>query len=373
MREDTKNTSAKFSNWCKPIKKRLQIDGFTISRQNYKTKKVLVASKGWITSKDDSFISYINSIFKLCGIYKEVNNVLIKVYDNYDAEIYIDNFPITTNVIIDKPKKAGTVVFDNEIEDIISVSFKDSFNNLTPKDGDKIICLLRHKFQFILFWDLSGKSKADEIQQTLGALLTRVSFSNFTNFFNSKNIETLVKHGWYPFAGLSENELNYIITKRGKPTKTWLKGLLTEERLASMFKKWVEKTAFKEKSKILESGINNFIRGDYIASIKTLISEIEGLLSIAYKLETNKELNFKDECLCEYIKNKTSNRTLHRLNSSGFIDYIDKSIYKKGMKKTLVRNGTRHTVTHGRATIDAYNLERNIQVILTINQLFYYL
>lgn len=361
-------------NWCKPIEKELVLEGFTVTRPNLRTHKVPVAKIGFITSEDDKFITYANSLMHMVGIYRNINNMLIKISSDNKAKIYVDNFPIVTNVILNTDKSLGTVVFENEIEDITSVHFADAFEDVSPVDGDKVICLLRHKFRFLLFWDLSGSSKKEKIAEVLGSLLTKLSFYNFANFFEKKNVTTLVSHGWYPFSGLKENELNYIIEKRGKPAKTWLEGLLTEKRLKIMFDKWLKKPVFKSKEKILKSGLDNFIRRDYVASIKTLISEIEGLLDVAHQFDTSKSLKFKDKDICEYLKDKTSNQIFHRLNSLEFIEYMSHSIYKKGITKiTTKKFGTRHSVAHGRAESEAYSLERNIQIILTINQLFYYL
>ena len=43
------------------------------------------------------------------------------------------------------------------------------------------------------------------------------------------------------------------------------------------------------------------------------------------------------------------------------------------MKSVDIELATRHTHSHGRAVAKDYTIERNIQIILALNQLFYYI
>ena len=104
-----------------------------------------------------------------------------------------------------------------------------------------------------------------------------------------------------------------------------------------------------------------------------MVTEIEGLISVAYSLEKNKNLTYKDKEVCKYLAEKAGRLPRNRLNHIGFIEYLSNSIYRHGMTEQTRNQLTRHSTTHGRADNAAYDLERNIQIILTINQLFYYL
>lgn len=361
-------------NWYKPIEKQLKIDGFATSNVNYKTRKVLIATKGFITSESNQFQTYAKSLMSLTGLSsKRVNNLLIKIDNDHNAKIYIDNFPIVKGLILNTEKKMNTFVFEHEVADILEVYFRDSRIDLTPKDGEKFICLIREDFSFWLFWDLSGEMKQEETMKILGSICSRLSFTNAYKFFEPKKFIKFVEYGWYPFAILQESELRYLIDKNGRPSKIWLKQLLPKARLDKMAESWFNKAVFKEKEMVIRAGIDSFLHNNYVASIKTLASEIEGLIAKAYELEKNKDLGYKDIAVCQYLSEKTKSIKRNKLNPIAFIEYMTKSIYKHGMTTNMKKKITRHTASHGRANNEAYTLERNIQIILTINQLFYYL
>lgn len=374
---ETETIKSLINEKYKPIIKDVEkIVGFSVSWLNYKTKTVKIASRGYITSNSDMFPKFVEQALNFLKVQislSKANNLLAIIDENNKARIYIDNFPIQKTIILNSKKGMYSPIYENEIEDIISVQFKDDFVDLTPENGSKIICLLREKFSFILLWDFTGELKRENLSNFLASECSKILFTNAYKFFEPRKFINFIKYGWYPFAGLTENELRYLIKQHGKPTQVWLKNLLKPERLDLMLENWSRKEIFRQKEPILKSGIDSFKRGDYIASIKTLTSEIEGLIAVAHSLEKNKDLKYKDEEVRKYLKEKTKMMNHNKLNPLTFIKYLSDSIYKHGMGKQEKKQITRHTTSHGRAESSAYNIERNIQIILTINQLFYYL
>lgn len=362
----------------KPIVKNIgNVVGLSTGNMNYKTKTVSILPKGCITSEEPYFFVFVKNamaVLQLSYTNSQINQVLAILDSDGKATIYVDNFPLLKSVILNKGKpKLPALVYESEIEDIIDVKFKDDFVDITPNDGSKVLCLIREGFAFILFWDFTGTLKQSDFCSTLAAKCSMLTFPSAYDFYNKKSFLKFIKYGWYPFAGLTEGELRYLVTRGGQPTKLWLKKLLPQARLDNMLDMWLQKETFKQKEPILRSAINNFLKGDHIASIKILVTEIEGLISVAYSLEKNKKLTYKDKEVCKYLAEKAGRLPRNRLNHIGFIEYLSKSIYRHGMTEQNRNQLTRHSTTHGRADNAAYDLERNIQIILTINQLFYYL
>lgn len=356
-----------YESFYKPIEKTLKIDGFFMG---YKPKnKAKICNRICITSYDPLFHDISKNLLKICGLSsRQVNNLLIKIDENYNAKIYVDNFPISYDVILKKDKLPFTFICEDEILDICSYSFKDVINDLNPIEGEKFICLLRIGFSFGLFFDLTGELIPDKALKVIDHMVSQLTFRESYKAFSEKVLKNLTNRGWYPFVELSENEIK-LITKQ-KPSQKFLKNLFKENRLEDMVRLWFSKEAFKDKEIIILAGIKCFKENNYIGSIKILITEIEGLIAKAYELDYGLNLESKSKKIKEYLSKKTENLELSKLSP---IEYLINSVYKKGNPKKVKNKVTRHTTAHGRDSHEFYTLERNIQIILTINQLYFYL
>lgn len=348
------------------------ISGY-IQKVNIKTNKANIIQAGMFTSFDRIFHTYADQIISMFKIHNLPSNLLIRINKDNKAKIYIDNFPVSHRVLINTSKNKGQFIYKHEIDDIESVSFSDSINNINPIKGERLIFLFRYNFSFGLYFDLSGNLDPDKALKEIGELYSRLMFYNFYWTCNEKNLQKLIKRGWFPFAGLSEGDCNYILERLYRIPVTWLKQRFNEEWIYSISEKWFRKEVFNLKGKSIKEGLDSFIQKKYIASCSTLIPIIEGLISESYKLDNNKNLGFKDKEILKYLKNKTSLLNLNRLSPLLFLGYLSNYVYKQGMRKKDLKRVNRHTHSHSRVSENEYTLETNVKIILTINQLYYYL
>ena len=134
---------------------------------------------------------------------------------------------------------------------------------------------------------------------------------------------------------------------------------------------------FREKRKILEDGIDAYLaatEAGYITCLKTLYSEIEGIVRIRYMEEAKRSPSFKE--LADFVREKANNKFGAR-GSLGFPDvfyrYLNETVFQSFDLATGQIDLSRHSVSHGVAGPTKYTRDRAIQAILTLDQMYFYL
>ncbi len=143
----------------------------------------------------------------------------------------------------------------------------------------------------------------------------------------------------------------------------------------SFVNNWWRNPIFKEKQQLIESGVKSYLDGNHIASIKTLYSEIEGIIRVGYARETDKErISFSD--LKKYIHQKAADKFTSQ-DSLGFPDlfirYLDESFLRNFDLQTGEVNVSRHSTSHGVAKSEDYTKDKALQGILILDQIYRYL
>ena len=108
----------------------------------------------------------------------------------------------------------------------------------------------------------------------------------------------------------------------------------------------------------------------YITCIKTLYSEIEGILRLAYFKEYNHKPTYAQ--LKTYARDRAQQKSISE-NPLSFPDlfyrYLDEVIFKSFNLQTGARTLSRHSASHGVAPTQEDTRERALQAILTIDQM----
>jgi hypothetical protein len=150
-----------------------------------------------------------------------------------------------------------------------------------------------------------------------------------------------------------------------------------KERIYSFVDRWWGNPLFSEKRKILEAGIDAYLaqtESGYINSLKTLYSEIEGIVRIRYVAEKKKSPTFAE--LVGYVKEKAEGK-FGAQGSLGFPDvfyrYLNETIFQNFDLATGQVDLSRHSVSHGVAEATEYTGAKAIQAILTLDQMYFYL
>lgn len=218
----------------------------------------------------------------------------------------------------------------------------------------------------------------------MGNLYRYLSFQDVYKVLETEGcFQEMMKDGWFPFIetisdykALSaaytdkfdfENRVNKFIEAFDKV------------RIDKITSKWWAKKVFSDKKEILEAGINAFSRGDkegYINCIKTLLTEVEGIIRLQYFQETSKGRCVKVKELLQYVieKEKAKSGSDYSLFLPlPFFDYLNDIVFSNFDLETGKIDLSRHSLSHGVAKVEEYTKIKALQAILILDQIFFYI
>lgn len=314
--------------------------------------------------------------------FDSLNRLLVIVSPDNKARIY-ETFPMTLGFRTKKNKKKGELVFSNEIIDINAVHFEDAIENIEIQDGDMIVWLVRYQWSFGLYFDFSKTLSANIIHKELGDAYRKLMYYGLYESLETSEVEEMIfKGGWFPFNELiSDQRFDMLKSfymesepKRSQLVGEFIQGFSVDD-ITELTDRWWDCSFFKAKQTILLSGISAYNSGNYIASIKTLITEIQSLIISKMIIDPSNSLNLNQ--YKEYIKNNGIDKFKSEMSlflPDLFYKYIKVNIFSKFTQFGIdIIDTGRHSVAHGNTDSAAYTRERAFQIILTLDQLFYYL
>ncbi|MBI5180116.1 MAG: hypothetical protein HZA05_01775 [Nitrospirae bacterium] len=363
------------------------IIGFAIenSKQEADAKILTRAS---ITSDEAEFYTYIEQVSNLflnkMGI--PINSVyvfLILIHKDLSADIYINEFRVMIDVCAKRDLKKGEPVRINDIADIRSLKFSD----IKIVETDKIIFCFKVGWKFGLFFDLNRKELLDinAMYLDLGTLYRYLSFQDVYKVLEAKaQFEEMIKDGWFPFIELIGGEyktLSEIYKNKFDFENRIIKliGSFNMARIEKIKSKWWKKQIFKDKQQILQAGINALLNDNsegYINCIKTLLTEIEGIIRFEYFNTTGKGKDVKIPELLKYIieKGKTKSGSNYSLFLPlPFLSYLKDVVFARFDLETGDVGLSRHSSSHGVAKPDDYTKIKALQMILILDQIYFYI
>lgn len=345
-----------------------------------------VQTRGSLVSDDALFYIYIDQI---TGIFLKnvfVNSIyqfLVLIHDNLSADVYLNNIPTKALMMTKRDFKKGEVIRVNDIADISKLSFE----GINIKDTDKVIYCFKVGWKFGLFFDLHGEDglNIEAMQSELGSLHRYLHFQYVYDVLESDPLfDLLIKDGWFPFIEILGPEFKEIIAAYQNLTdqQSRIEKLISkfdQERIVRISNKWWKKKLFKDKREILETGIDSYLRNDskgFISCIKTLLPEIEGIIRLHYFEETGKGKGVHVPDLIAYIVDKgriKSGSDLSLFFPRAFFEYLNKSIFPEFDLEKGDISLSRHTSSHGVARTEEYTNFRALQLILILDQIYFYI
>lgn len=345
-----------------------------------------ILSRGFVVSDDTLFYTFIDSI---TGIFFKnilVNSVyqfVILIHDNLSADLYLNDFPTKILMMPKRDIKKGEVIRMNDIADI----GKMSFENIQINETDKVICCFKVGWKFGLFFDLHREEPLDidSMETVLGSIYRYLSFQYVYNTLESDpHFDQLLKNGWFPFIEIIGSEFKEISKAYELLREPHIKiqGLIDKfgkQRIDKICQKWWVKKLFLDKKLILESGIESYLRDDeqgFIGCIKTLLPEIEGIIRLHYFEETGKGKNVKVPELISYIIEKGEIKTGSEFSlffPRAFFEYLKESVFPNFDLEQGDISLSRHTSSHGIAKAEDYTKVRALQMILILDQIYFYI
>jgi hypothetical protein len=309
---------------------------------------------------------------------KRADVILLVVHPDNTGELWVDAAAVALQIMAKRNMTAGTVVFENDIADIIGMSFP----LVEFRKEDRVVCIFREGWRFALFFDFNpgGNFSVPNMQRDLGKLHRRLKYRDLYDAVADQTIfSRLVTAGWFPFVEILGTEFESLANscEAGFELDDAEASILTKfdsERMERMFGRWMDKAHFSGKERLLRSALKSFSEGDAIPVIKIALTEIEGILNDAHRKVHGKGAKIKK--LLEFAVASAEAKagepdTLlfpaafgHFLKSHTFSDF-----------DPAARTGnasSRHAVGHGAAAADTYTQVRALQALLTLDQLAFY-
>ena len=350
--------------------------------------QVKVLTKASVTSDEPEFYTYteqISNIFlsKIHISPSIVYQILILIHKDLTADVYINKFLVEIEILPKRDFKAGEIVMHNDIADIRSMKF----SNIKITESDKVIYCFKVGWKFGLFFDLDRRTKLDveSMSLTLGTLNRYLSFQSIYKVLESKEqFEEMLKDGWFPFIELIGKDFDSL--DKAYHDKFDFKNRIErvfssfdKTRVQNIIDKWWNKQIFKDKKQILLAGINAFHRSDnegYINCIKTLLTEIEGIIRLQYFSDTGKSKDVKISDLLKYLieKGKIKSGSDYSLFLPiPFLKYLEDVVFSNFDLATNKIDLSRHSSSHGVAKADDYTKIKALQMILILDQIYFYI
>ncbi len=356
------------------------------------TERVEVKCSGGITSDSPKFYTYINQIsniyFSSPEFSANVNSIhsfLILMHSDLSADIYINDFKVIAEIRLKRNLEVGTLVRGNDIADILESRIPD----IDIQDSDSVICCLKVGWKFLLYFNFLSEGRRFDIvsmQTELGRLYRYLSFQYVYHTLESKDcFKEMIDDGWFPFVEILGKDYKELAAmyQNGKSTSDHaVKALLDkfdESRLREMTDKWWENLLFQGKRDLLQAGIDAFLKGtkgDYINCIKNLYTEIEGIMRLLYFEDTGQGNRIGQEEFISHliaVGEQTAGDANSLLLPQQFLKYLTESVFTSFNVETGTVDLSRHSAAHGVATGKDYTVERALQAILTLNQIYFYL
>lgn len=362
--------------------------------KNQDTVKVLVRAA--LTSEDEEFYGYTE---KISSIFLGKNRItddaiyqfLVVIHQDLSADLYLNDFPVLTEVKAKRDLKKGEIVMQSHIADIRKVKFP----GIEITETDKIIYCFKVGWRFGLFFDLTahrnlatpGTPEKLDLEQMMTSIGQLKRYLNFYHVYKAlasdEQFQEMIKDGWFPFieiSGWEYKKLTEIYQNKFdfESRVGTLMDNFSQERIKRITEKWWRNQIFSKKRPLIEAGISAYLQNDqpgFINSIKTLGTEIEGILREIYLAETRKGNDVKSPELISHIveKAKKSSGSEHSLLlPTPFLKYLQDVIFANFNVEAGEVDMSRNTLSHGVAHPERYTKDRALQYILILDQIYFY-
>jgi len=238
----------------------------------------------------------------------------------------------------------------------------------------------------LYFFDLDRRYdlEVDKMQLELGVLYRYLQFQYVYKVLESATLfDEILSDGWFPFVEIIGGDYQKICEfyQNKFDFDNKMKKLIDnfdQNRIERITKKWWKNKIFKNKQPLIEAGIKAYLQNDesgFINCIKTLSTEIEGIIRLHYLDETNRgRASFSD--LIDYLisKGKAKSSSDYSLFLPlPFLKYLKDVFFANFNLEGGDVKLSRHSSSHGVAKPEDYKKIKALQTILTLDQVYFYL
>jgi len=361
---------------------------------------VKVLTRAFLTSDDPEFYRYseqISNVFlnknqiQIDGVYQ----FLVVIHQDLSADLHVNDFSVLIEIKAKRDIKAGEIVTQGDIADIRKVKFQD----IEIEDTDKVVYCFKVGWRFGLFFDLTPRSQPagttrpivvekldiEKMELSIGELRRYLTFYHVYKVLESDaQFSEMVKDGWFPFVEILAGEYKKLseVYQNKFDFENRIKNIVDsfgKERIEKITKKWWKNQIFTDKKSLIEAGINAYLQDNqdgYVNCIKNLWTEIEGILRKLYHSETGKGDGVKSSDLISHIVEKAKNKSgsdYSLLLASPFLKYLQDVVFANFNVETGKVDMSRNASSHGVADPKQYTKDRALQLILVLDQIYFYI
>jgi hypothetical protein len=310
---------------------------------------------------------------------RDANRILLVVHDDDSADLWIDTAATSIGIITKRDIPALTPVFSHDVADILSLNFPA----IELLETDRVLYIFREAWRFALCFKLdSNPLDVSEFCRALGFLYRNMAFRQFYDAVANENLfKKLIGAGWFPFVEIMPEDVSPLLShvEAGLPLEIAEAELLAkfdQARMDHILQRWTTKPSFASKKRILESAIRSFCNDDPVACIKTITTEIEGIINNSYR-QVHGTGTRKISKLLAFASDMAARRvggpgTL--LFPKEFARYLAEYVYASYDPESAAGSkASRHAFGHGAVDDEGYTKIRALQAVLTLDQLAFYL
>ena len=317
-----------------------------------------------------------------------MHRFLILVHSDLSADIYVNDFQIAATVRLKRDLEnfeVGALIMHSDIADVHELTFPD----IDIQDTDSVICCLKVGWKFALYFNFVHSGRRTDLASMQTSLGSLDRYLRFQDVYHTLEAETcfqdMMADGWFPFVEILGKDYKELAAAyqngRSAPHNTvrTLLDSFDESRIKGMTDKWWANPIFQEKRKLLQAGINAFLRqteSDYISCIKNLYSEMDGILRLHYLQDTGKGRKIGQEQLISHLID-TGKRTAKSDNSlifpEQFLTYLKNHVFGNFNLETGSVELSRHSSSHGVAAAEDYTEAKALQALLILDQIYFFL
>ncbi|HKZ46321.1 MAG TPA: hypothetical protein VJ202_02950, partial [Thermodesulfobacteriota bacterium] len=143
--------------------------------------------------------------------------------------------------------------------------------------------------------------------------------------------------------------------------------------------KWWKNKTFSDKKPLLEAGVNAYLQNNqdgFVNCIKNLWTEIEGILRKLYHSETGKGDGVKSADLISHIVEKAKTKSgsdYSLLLPLPFLKYLQDVVFANFNVENGKVDMSLNASSHGVADANQYTKYRALQLILILDQIYFYI
>ncbi|WP_218274359.1 hypothetical protein [Pseudomonas sp. Irchel 3E19] len=309
---------------------------------------------------------------------QKASMTLLVMHPDNSAELWLDTAAVSMLIMVKRGLKAGTVVFEHDIADIIGMSFPC----VDIGAQDKVLCIFREGWRFGMAFDFNQRANLDvkAFERILGTLVRDLRYRHLYDALgNAALFARLISAGWFPFVEIIQEikdllehlESGFDIADLEQKTLD----SFDESRMQTLLNRWAEKPHLASRMALLQAAVDAFNRKEPVAVIKILLTEIEGVLNDAHRA-ANGGKGARIKGLLKFALDSAEGKTggsQTLMFSKAFAEYLTQQTFANfDPESNSGSASSRHAVGHGAAHQDTYTMIRALQVILTLDQLAFY-